>query len=198
MSDECGGPGREASGSPQDCDSVDQGNVYSLPELLEKRGDDDRAHAWARQAAMSERADLRATAEAGDSGAMFEYARVLVSWNMLEEAQPWYRRAAEAGHSEAMYEFGQLLYGRGSDEARTWFRRAAGTGSVHAMLRIGSECERHGDFTEAAIWYRCAVEAGETYAEPCLARVQEVQRSEGGDVPEYGPKSVGERDGERP
>ena len=124
-----------------------------------------------------ELADLRASAEAGDTdtqvllGTMY-YIGDGVPQDFAE-AVAWFRKAAAQSHTEAQYFLG-MIHANGDGvpqddaEASVWFRKAAEQGDADAQLTIGLRyANGRGvpqDDAEAVAWFRKAAEQGDADA----------------------------------
>ena len=135
------------------------------------------AQAQDKPSTAQELADLRASAEAGDTdtqvllGTMY-YIGAGVPQDFAE-AVAWFRKAAEQGHAEAQGFLG-MIHANGDGvpqddaEASVWFRKAAEQGDADAQLTIGLRyANGRGvpqDDAEAVAWFRKAAEQGDAEA----------------------------------
>ena len=94
---------------------------------------------------------LEASAEAGDTRAMYRLGKLCFSGEHVEEntatAVAWFRQAAEQGDSYAQYVLGKLyLQGRevplDREEALRWLERSAAQGNVYAQYLIDRKDEQ--------------------------------------------------------
>ena len=122
---------------------------------------------------------VRKAAEAGYSGAQWEWAWLLVEGEQVDknmaEALQWMRKAAEQGDPTAQCDYGYLLEEGGESdnpdyvEALAWYKKAAEQGNAAAYNNIGTLYE-HGtgvarDYGEAMKHYRLSSKLGDRMGE---------------------------------
>lgn len=128
--------------------------------------------------------DLRALAEAGETGAQFGLG-LLYDYGFQEsarnpdEAQRWYLKAAAAGDVDAQYYLGKWYRGRSARpqpaDAFYWIRLAAEQGQPSAQAVLGELYETGEgvarDLAEAGAWYLRAADQGVAQAHCGIARL---------------------------
>ena len=124
-----------------------------------------------------ELADLRASAEAGDTDTQVLLGTMYYIGDGVPqddaEAVAWFRKAAAQSHTEAQYFLG-MIHANGDGvpqddaEASVWFRKAAEQGDADAQLTIGLRyfigLGVPQDDAEAVAWFRKAAEQGDAEA----------------------------------
>jgi localization factor PodJL len=130
--------------------------------------------------------DLEAAARHGDSEAQFRIGTRFLSDGAFSNggaatAARWLARAAGQGHLEAQFMLASL-YERGAgvtkdeNEAMSLYRKAANAGHIRAMHNLGvllSARESPQDYSEAAVWFARAAQAGLTDSQYNLALLYE-------------------------
>jgi len=120
---------------------------------------------------------FRLSAEAGNSDAEYQLARLLLSHQgrlAAVEAAGWYQKAAAGKHVKAAAELG-VLYAAGigvaqdTDKARHWLTFAATAGEPHACLNLAMLLSHTGDDRDVVKWLKLASDAGLAQAENNLA-----------------------------
>ena len=114
--------------------------------------------------------ELLGAAQAGDSDAQYELARVYVEErDDVEQSLRWLNRAANQGHVGAMAELGVFYVGTDDIQALRWLRPAAQQGNDVAQYNLGVMYERGSgvpqDDAEAARLFRLAAEQGLAHAQ---------------------------------
>ena len=131
------------------------------------------AQAQDKPSTAQELADLRASAEAGDTDTQVLLGTMYYIGDGVPqddaEAGVWFHKAAEQGDADAQLTIG-LMYANGRGvpqddaEAVAWFHKAAEQGDAEALHNIGvSYSKGRGvpqDDIEAVAWYRRAAEQG--------------------------------------
>jgi len=128
--------------------------------------------------------DLRALAEAGETGAQFGLGLLYDygfqgSARNADEAQRWYLKAAAAGDVDAQYYLGKWYRGRSARpepaDAFYWIRLAAEQGQPSAQAVLGELFETGEgvarDTAQAGAWYLRAADQGVAQAHCGIARL---------------------------
>ena len=124
-------------------------------------------------------AELKASAELGNTDAMFHLGRLhdVSAGGAVHSRTPfakeWYEKAALAGHALSQFALGNMYdLGEGVKQnyeiARKWYEAAAGQGVAYAQMHFGRMLElgRGGNrsLEEAAHWYAKAADHGDELA----------------------------------
>jgi localization factor PodJL len=162
------------------------GGAASAPALLSSASEDRAGAAAVPERAADDLKDLEAAAGHGDSEAQFRIGTRFLSDGAFSNggaarAARWLEKAAGQGHLEAQFMLASL-YERGAGVAKdetkamSLYRNAANAGHIRAMHNLGvllSARESLQDYSEAAVWFARAAQAGLTDSQYNLALLYE-------------------------
>jgi localization factor PodJL len=148
------------------------GAAAGLPALLSSASEN-RTVGLQSERAAEDLKDLEAAARHGDSEAQFRIGARFLSDGAFSNggaatAARWLARAAGQGHLDAQFMLASL-YERGAGvtrdetEAISLYRKAANAGHIRAMHNLGVLLSAHElpqDYSEAAVWFARAAQAG--------------------------------------